>query len=136
MIKKILLPSLVASFLLAYTLPAQATIGLLSLFVAHKNEKCPKSRPSNDNKFCSSFEEAASCHCSTSGLPKNMCQDMETVYQRMLIVFSTQQQACEYQQNTPTQRCIDNWNCYRLGGKDSEGHPCGATGRSCTAQKA
>jgi hypothetical protein len=131
MIKKILLLTLVASFLLIFTLPAQANLGFLKLFIAHKNENCPKSRPTTDNEFCPSFEKAASCHCSSSGLPKTMCQDMEKVYQRMLMVFSTQQLACEYQQNTPTQRCIDNWNCYRKGGKDSAGHPCGATGKSC-----
>lgn len=127
--KKIMMMLLFSAFL--FTGSAQAGIDFLSLFIAHKHENCPKSSSLNQNTFCSQFKAAATCHCTSSGMPEKLCLKPETVYKRMLMVFGTQQKACEYQQDTSTQSCMDSWNCYRLGGKDSEGRLCSGTGHSC-----
>jgi hypothetical protein len=110
---------------------ANASFGFLKVFIAHKHENCAKALRSDDGKFCASFKAVAECHCTSSGLPKSMCSDMESLYQRMLVVFETQQNACEYQRDTHTQNCVDSWNCYRVGGKDSRGRLCSSTGKAC-----
>ena len=91
---------------------------------------CPPATPTNSPTFCSSFQIAAECYCSQS-LPHGMCANMGTLYNRMISMFATLQRACEFQHNTSTQTCIDDWNCYRLGGKDSQGQLCSSTGNAC-----
>ncbi|RUR05419.1 hypothetical protein [Legionella sp. km772] len=92
---------------------------------------CPKALPTNNAGFCASFKVAAVCHCTTSGLPAGMCQDMNALYNRMIGLFGSVQKACQYQKDTTTQNCIDSWSCYRSGGKDSQGRLCSSTGNSC-----
>ena len=36
----------------------------------------------------------------------------------MIAFFGSLQKACEYQQSTSTQDCLDNWTCYLNGGID------------------
>jgi len=119
------------AFFLCFIHTANASFGFLKIFIAHKHENCAKSLRTDHSQFCVSFKNVAECHCTSSGLPKSMCGDMELLYQRMISVFETQQKACEYQQDALTQHCLDGWNCYRLGDKDSEGRLCSATGKSC-----
>lgn len=92
---------------------------------------CINALPTDNVNFCPSFKTAAVCYCTSSGLPGGMCQDMNTLYNRMLSVFGSLQKACEYQKYTSTQDCMDNWNCYRLGGVDSRGRRCSSTGMKC-----
>ena len=92
---------------------------------------CSKAVPTDSPKFCGSFKTAAICYCTSSGLPAGMCQDMDSLYKRMIGVFGTLQKACEYQKYTTTQDCINNWNCYRFGGNDSTGKLCSSTQKSC-----
>lgn len=92
---------------------------------------CDRAVPTDDVNFCSSFKKVATCHCTSSGLPSGMCQDMNALYNRMIAVFGTLQKACEYQKHTNTQDCMNNWNCYRLGGIDSTGKICSSTKQAC-----
>jgi hypothetical protein len=92
---------------------------------------CPQALPTSDAGFCPTFQAAAQCHCSSKGLPKSMCQDMPKLYDRMISMFGTLERACAFQHDTDTQTCIDDWNCYRNGGKDSKDGLCSATGNPC-----
>lgn len=92
---------------------------------------CTNALPTDNPTFCASFKTAAICYCTSSGLPGVLCQDMNVLYARMISVFGSLQRACEYQKYTTTQDCMDNWNCYRLGGKDSRGRICSSTGKAC-----
>lgn len=92
---------------------------------------CPKALPTNNESFCSSFKAVATCYCTSSGLPSNLCQDIKVLHQRVIAIFGSLQKACEHQHYTPTQDCIDNWNCYLYGGIDSRGRLCSATQRAC-----
>lgn len=92
---------------------------------------CVKALPTNDANFCASFKSAATCYCTSSGLPSGMCQDMNQLYYRMLGVFGTLRKACEHQTYTSAQDCVDNWSCYLRGGIDSTGKACNATERAC-----
>lgn len=91
---------------------------------------CINAQPTNDVNFCASFKVAATCYCSLSA-PPVMCQDMNAIYNRMISVFGSLQEACRFQRYTSMQDCIDNWNCYKLGGKDSRGRVCSSTGQAC-----
>lgn len=102
----------------------------MSLFAASVFA-CAKALPVDDAGFCASFKEVATCHCTSSGLPAGMCQDMNSLYKRMLALFGSLQRACEYQKHTSTQDCVDNWNCYRKGGIDSQGRLCSSTQLAC-----
>lgn len=92
---------------------------------------CVVAKPTGDSEFCSSFKAAATCYCTSSGLPAGMCQNMRTLYSRMMVVFGSLQKACEYQRYTKPQDCIDNWNCYLLGGNDSHGVACNLNQQPC-----
>lgn len=92
---------------------------------------CPQATPLNSPGFCSSFKSVAQCHCASSGLPKGMCLNMKTIYDRMISMFGTVRRACEYQHDTSVQNCIDAWSCYRAGGYTSENELCSGTGRAC-----
>ena len=92
---------------------------------------CPVATPTNSSEFCSSFKTAAQCHCTASGLPKGMCVNMRSLYDRMISMFGSLHKACEYQHNTTTQNCIDAWNCYRQGGSTSQQELCSGSGSAC-----
>jgi hypothetical protein len=103
----------------------------LTLFFNINVFSCPMALPTDNVNFCSSFKTAAICHCTSSGLPSGMCQDLNALYSRMISIFGSLKKACEYQKHTSTQDCIDNWNCYRLGGVDSQGKLCSSTKLPC-----
>lgn len=92
---------------------------------------CPESLPTHDERFCPSFKLAALCHCSQSGLPKGFCNNVSSVYRRMVSFFGTLERACNHQGYTDAQTCMDNWSCYLNGGYDSEGRPCSGTTKAC-----
>lgn len=92
---------------------------------------CPSAVPSSDPGFCSSFKVAAQCHCTSSGLPMGMCTNMKTLYTRMISMFGSVQKACEFQHDTATQNCVDDWNCYLNGGTNSQNELCSSTGSAC-----
>lgn len=103
-------------------------------FISHAaiaGGNCPEASSTNDASFCPTFQTAAQCRCSASGVPKAFCQDMNKLYDRMIAMFGSLQRACEYQKDTTTQTCIDDWNCYRNGGVDSQGRMCSGTGTAC-----
>ncbi len=114
----------------AYSLPDF----IINLVAPKSYANCPFADPVNKPTFCASFKSVAICHCSEK-LPSAFCQDMGAIYKRMTDVFGSQQKACEYQQNkpggVPVQECMDDWNCYRLGGKASNGAICSNTGNAC-----
>jgi hypothetical protein len=117
--------------LLLHTQTASAGLSFLKLFVAKSHPSCTKALPSNHQKFCSTFRNAAECACTSSGLPNSMCQNMKSLHERMITVFSSELEACKYQHDTTTQNCLDGWACYRRGGKDSHGRLCQTNGASC-----
>lgn len=92
---------------------------------------CPNALPTDNVNFCSSFKSVATCYCTSSGLPSGMCQDMNQLYNRMVVVFGSLKKACEYQHYTTPQDCMNNWTCYRSGGVDSAGKQCSSTQRAC-----
>lgn len=92
---------------------------------------CPNALPTNDVNFCPSFERAAVCYCTSSGLPRAMCEDMNTLYARMISYFGSLRKACEHQRYTTTEDCMDNWNCYLHGGVDSRRRFCSSTKKAC-----
>lgn len=92
---------------------------------------CTNALPTDNVNFCASFRVAASCYCTESKLPAGVCQDMELLYKRMIAVFSTLEKACQFQRYTSPQDCIDNWNCFRLGGVDSQNRSCSSTKAAC-----
>lgn len=102
-----------------------------SSFAANMYLACPQALPTNHSDFCPSFKSVAKCHCTASGLPERKCQNMENIYQLMIDRFGSVRKACEFQHDTSTQVCIDDWTCYRLGGKDSAGHLCSSTAKAC-----
>jgi len=92
---------------------------------------CPPGTETNSPSFCSSFKLAAQCHCTSSGLPKGMCMNMRSLYDRMTSIFGSVRRACEYQRDTSTQNCMDSWSCYRSGGSTSQNNLCSGTGNAC-----
>ena len=114
-------------FIAAHAFAAPDISHLLITIHSH----CPHADPISSPNFCASFKSIAECHCIASGLPAGMCKDMNAIYNRMLSVFGSQQKACDYQKDVSAQECMDDWNCYRLGGKDSHGNLCSSTGKAC-----
>lgn len=104
---------------------------VLFCFFSISTFACTNALPTNHVDFCPSFKTAATCYCAASGIPAGLCQDMKMIFDRMISVFGSLQRACEFQKYTTPQDCINNWNCYRLGGVDSQGRWCSATKRSC-----
>lgn len=94
-------------------------------------DACPMALPTNDPGFCASFQSVAQCHCNETGTPKAICSSMERIYIGMIARFGSVQRACEYQHNTSTQDCIDDWTCYKNGGTDSQGRMCSSSGNKC-----
>jgi hypothetical protein len=104
---------------------------LLCFFSLSAFAACTNAVPTDNPAFCASFKTTAICYCTASGLPPMMCQDMNMLYARLVSVFGSLQKACEYQRYTSPQDCMDNWNCYRLGGVDSRGRICSSTRLAC-----
>src|SRR3990167_1233261 len=77
---------------------------------------CPRATAFTSSEFCNSFKSAAECHCVSSGFPRGMCTNYRLLYKRMLDTFGSLQKACEFQKETSTQECIDDWNCFLSGG--------------------
>lgn len=100
-------------------------------YLSATHHACPQATATTDPSFCASFRSAAQCHCTSSGLPSGVCQNIQTIYSRMISIFGSIQRACEYQRDTSVKTCIDDWNCFRFGGKDSNGGLCSASGRAC-----
>ncbi len=103
----------------------------LNNMLASAND-CGQASATSDPNFCTSFKAVAQCHCTSSGLPKSMCQDMSLLYSRMVSIFGSIQHACEYQKDTSTQNCVNDWGCYRNGGRDSTGALCSSSGNACS----
>ena len=93
---------------------------------------CSQAAPTNDPSFCPSFKSVAICHCIESGIPAGKCQSMQYIYDLMIARFKSIQEACKWQHDTDMQTCIDDWNCYRQGGQNSQGQLCSSTGSACT----
>jgi hypothetical protein len=96
---------------------------------------CPDALPTNNPGFCDSFKIAAKCHCKKSGLPTGMCNDTELLYRRLIAAWGSLENICASQKYTSKQECVDDWNCYRLGGRNSKGQLCSSTGHSCNSKK-
>lgn len=92
---------------------------------------CVNALPTNDINFCSSFKAAATCYCTSSGVPAGMCQNMHALYGRMMSMFGSLERACGFQHYTSQQDCVDNWNCYLQGGSDSQGRACSSNHNAC-----
>jgi hypothetical protein len=92
---------------------------------------CPDALPITDARFCASFDVAAQCYCTSSGLPKKMCGSTQKVYDRMMSIFHSIESACSFQHNTPYQNCLDNWHCYMLGGSNNANEWCSGSGAAC-----
>lgn len=91
---------------------------------------CPTALPTTDPGFCSTFVAAGTCYCANS-LPKKMCSDMGQIHKRMISMFGTIERACNFQRETPAKTCVDDWNCYLFGNRDSQGGLCSGTGKAC-----
>ncbi len=109
----------------AYSLPE-----FFQFFIATTHANCALAEAITSPDFCKSFETVAACHCVSSGVPAGMC-NMDWIYTHMVDVFKDQQRACDHQKDVPAQACMDDWNCYRHGGTDSQGNLCSGTGKSC-----
>lgn len=113
-------------------------VACLSSFSAFASNQalssCAQALATNQSNFCSSFKVSAQCHC-MERLPGGLCQDISAIYNRMISMFGTQQAACIYQSRTTggtsPETCNDDWNCYRLGGHDSQGRLCSNSGKAC-----
>jgi len=103
----------------------------MMFFISTESFSCNNALPTDDPNFCSSFKSVATCYCTSSGLPSGMCQNMNTLYARMISIFGSLQKACEYQTSTTPQDCVNNWNCYLNGGVDSFGKSCSSTRMPC-----
>ncbi len=92
---------------------------------------CEPASETNAADFCNSFKKTASCYCVSAIGNNPVCNDPHKVYDLMMIRYKTQDRACAAQPNTSKQKCLDSWNCYRMGGVDSIGRPCSGTGARC-----
>lgn len=119
--------SLVKMFLLSIV----GGIFLTSQANAAEALACQGALPTSDANFCATMKQSAQCHCVSTGLPQSVCQDIGQLYARLISVFGTLERVCAYQHETSKQECIDDWNCYRLGGVDSHGALCSSTGAAC-----
>lgn len=91
---------------------------------------CPSALPTTHPGFCASFASVASCHCSST-LPKKMCENIDQIYKLMIARYGSIEVACKFQKETTPQDCLDDWHCYRIGGKNSKGGLCSSTGKPC-----
>ena len=88
-----------------------------------KHGGCMQAPATTEGNFCIGFKASAYCHCIDSGMDGAVCEDMNQIYNDMIIYFSSVDNACDYQQGqddgVPKQVCMDDWNCYRNGGTNS-----------------
>ena len=123
MIKKLLVVLLVCfgicSFTFANELPEYSSLA-----------SCPGATATNDPNFCASFTASAVCHCAAT-MPACKFYSVSKIYTLMLSKYGTLAAACGSQNDTTQQTCIDDWNCYLLGGTDSSGNVCSSTGQAC-----
>src|SRR5580693_2747985 len=92
-------------------------------------EDCKKADPIDSPTFCTTFEAAAKCYCRNASPIPAACKSASKVYEYMLSVHhGNLEKACKYaadhQPGTTPQECIDDWNCWRSGGRDSNGKLC------------
>lgn len=92
---------------------------------------CPRAVPTDNPGFCPSFKSVAACNCAANGQGPAVCQNMKKMYDMMIGMFGSLKAACNFQHSSPPQECIDDWNCYMNGGKDSQGKACSGSGRAC-----
>jgi hypothetical protein len=97
---------------------------------------CQQAPPTTDPSFCGGFKSSANCHCLDSGMDDSVCSDMNRLYDAMIAYFNhSLESACDFQQyqegGVPKQVCIDDWNCYRKGGVNSNGGLCSSMGSAC-----
>jgi hypothetical protein len=92
---------------------------------------CPQAVATTDSTFCGSFKSVAYCHCMEGIGSPDACSDMNEVYQFMIDYYTTLENACHNQTDVDYQTCVDDWNCYRNGGTNSQGGLCSATGSAC-----
>lgn len=83
--------------------------------------------------FCADFRQATACHCTNVLHVPRFCQDINSIYSRMLFLHHDVKTACERQQFTKlaVQDCIDHWTCYYQGGTDSQNRPCSGNKHAC-----
>ena len=72
-----------------------ASIVLSTMTCSVYSASCPRAQPSDSPGFCASFKAVAQCHCTSSGLPVGMCNDMKLLYARMISIFGSVQRACD-----------------------------------------
>lgn len=93
---------------------------------------CGQSAPDYDTNFCPSFKSAVECYCEQEDkMPSSFCSNMNAVYSAMISTYGSLETACKNQSHASYQTCVDDWNCYRKGGKDSNGNLCSSTGNAC-----
>jgi hypothetical protein len=101
---------------------------------------CQQAPPTTSGDFCAGFKSSAYCHCLDKGMDPSVCDDMNQVYDAMMAYFRDSPEgplagACNYGQDqedgVPKQVCIDDWNCYRNGGANSQAGLCSSTGQTC-----
>ncbi len=98
-----------------------------------KTTACAMALPIDNPSFCSSFQTSATCNCEEKAPwpPSFYCATMDRIYNAMKLRYGSLENACANQTKTPQQMCIDDWNCYRNGGRDSRGLLCSGSGRAC-----
>ncbi len=99
-------------------------------FFSFSSFACSNASPTDDVSFCATFKTAAACYCSES-LPGCSRLSMDRIYSLLITRYRTLEAACNSQHHTDAQTCIDDWNCYRLGGIDSQGRACSSTQLPC-----
>ena len=109
-----------------------ASIVLSTMTCSVYSASCPRAQPSDSPGFCASFKAVAQCHCTSSGLPVGMCNDMKLLYARMISIFGSVQRACDFQRDTTSADCVDSWHCYLVGGVNYNSGLCSSTGASCS----
>lgn len=116
---------IIALLLCALSIPSFATTDIITPFVSPSSAptECAEAPPTTDPTFCTKFKSIAKCHCmADGGLPAGMCQDMNTIYNRMIAAFGTQDKACHWQAESGSEirekdpsLCVADWDCYRKG---------------------
>jgi hypothetical protein len=95
---------------------------------------CNRALPTENPGFCSSFQQAATCHCAQRKdrpFPEAYCRNIKWLYGIMVSTYGSLNKACEIQTEASKQECIDDWTCYIFGGTDSNGRPCSSTQKAC-----
>lgn len=95
---------------------------------------CDKAVPTTNPNFCSSFTSVAYCHCMQNIHSSIVCSNMTVLYNAMLQEYHSLESACAVaakKHEASQQECIDDWNCYWNGGRDSTGGLCSGNGQRC-----